>query len=71
MSDDARWQSVGDRLSPTEPGNSKNRLSIECLPDDQVRWTMVRWIDDERESASGSTSLEQMLPTLAPYGPER
>lgn len=51
--------------------DGRNRLTIECLPNDLVRWTMVRWIDDVRESAAGSTSLQQLLSALAPYGPER
>ena len=47
--------------------HENNRLTIECLPSDQVRWALVRWIEDERESAAGSTSLQRLVSALAPY----
>jgi len=50
--------------------SGQNRLTIECLPDDQLRWVVVYWAEGDRETASGITSLDRILTVLAPYCPE-
>ena len=49
--------------------HQRDRLTIECLPNDQVRWVLVRWDGDDRESAAGSTSLLRLAAALEPYKP--
>ncbi len=44
-----------------------NRLTIECLPEDQIRWIVIYHIDGERESAAGQTSIERVAEVLSPY----
>jgi hypothetical protein len=48
-----------------------DRLTIECLPADQVRWIVVCDVDGERESAAGQTTLMRLLDVLQPYTPKR
>jgi hypothetical protein len=48
----------------------RNRLTVECLPKDQVRWVLVRFIDDECERAAGISHLHRLPEILNPYGPE-
>jgi len=47
--------------------NDKDRLTIECLPDDKVRWVLSSYITGNRESAAGVTSLRRLLIVLGPY----
>ena len=49
----------------------KDRLTIECLPRDEVRWVLSRYLDGDRESATGQVALSRLLAVLAPYNPER
>lgn len=59
----AAWTTVSD-----------DRLTIECLGDDVVRWTVVIRVgtaDDRDELAAGETWVERLLEVLAPYGPDR
>ena len=49
--------------------HNKDRLTIECLPIDQLRWVLVRWIGEDRESAAGTISLLRLVDALAPYDP--
>ncbi len=49
----------------------KDRLTIECLPRDEVRWVLSRYLDGDRESAAGQVALSRLLAVLAPYNPER
>lgn len=61
-------------LGATSTGNiiatwtkDKERLTIECLPSDKVRWVLSVYINNERESAAGVTSLKRLLDVLSPY----
>jgi len=65
-------------LGSTSTGNiiaawtvGKDRLTIECLPNDKVRWVLSLDSDDHREGAAGHTSLSRLTAVLAPYNPER
>lgn len=49
----------------------KDRLTIECLPRDEVRWVLSRYLDGNRESAAGQVALSRLLAVLEPYNPER
>jgi hypothetical protein len=49
----------------------KNRLTIECLPDDEVRWVVLHYLDYERETAAGQTGLLRLRDVLQPYNPDR
>jgi len=49
----------------------KDRLTIECLPHDEVRWVLSRYLDGDRESAAGQIALSRLLAVLAPYNRER
>lgn len=49
--------------------NGKNRLTIECLGADKVRWILGRQIEEDRESAAGETKLIRLSNALAPYNP--
>jgi hypothetical protein len=64
-------------LGATSDGNviatwtvGKDRLTVECLSLDEVRWVLVRYLDGERESAAGQTALLRFLDVLQPYNPE-
>jgi hypothetical protein len=48
-----------------------DRLTVECLPADEVRWIALRELEGNRESAAGQTSLPRLLEVLQPYGPQR
>ena len=50
--------------------NARDRLTVECQPDDRVRWIVTHPLDDGSESAVGETNLGRMLGNLAPYNPE-
>ncbi|MGH8489539.1 MAG: hypothetical protein ACREXS_11920 [Gammaproteobacteria bacterium] len=43
-----------------------DRLTIECLPHDEVRWVLSRYLDGNRESAAGQVALSRLLTVLAP-----
>ena len=48
----------------------RNRLTIECLPRDQARWVLARFIDDDCERAAGISPIHRIPEVLAPYAPE-
>ena len=48
-----------------------NRLTIECCPDDRVRWIVSQIVDDELDTTVGQTNLSRILGELAPYKPEQ
>jgi hypothetical protein len=48
-----------------------DRLTIECLPKDVVRWQLSATIDGERERAAGETPLPRLAAVLRPYDPGR
>lgn len=48
-----------------------DRLTIECLPRDRVRWVLSRIVDGVRESAAGEVTLTRLQAVLSPYSPDR
>lgn len=64
----------GPGIGATSEGNiiaawsvGRDRLTVECLPMDQIRWVLVRYLDDKRESAAGQTDLLRLFEVLHPY----
>jgi hypothetical protein len=49
----------------------KDRLTIECLPGDRVRWVVCKYTEGNRESAAGDSHLTRLHAVLAPYEPRR
>jgi len=61
-------------LGSTSSGNiivawttKSSRLTIECLPNDKVRWVLSHFIDSIRESAAGEVLLTRLNAVLEPY----
>jgi hypothetical protein len=48
-----------------------DRLTVECKPDDHVRWVLVQNLDGERESAAGETTVRRLPDVLRPYDPSK
>ncbi len=48
-----------------------NRLTIEFLPNDTVRWVLSCEFDGETERAAGETPVRRLMEVLAPYSPPR
>ncbi len=48
----------------------KDRLTIEFLQNDRVRWVLARYMGDEVERFAGQTSVSRLIDGLAPYRPE-
>jgi hypothetical protein len=48
-----------------------DRLTIECLPKDVVRWHLSVTIDGERERAAAIMPLQRLSSVLLPYSPQR
>ena len=48
-----------------------DRLTIECLPRDRVRWIVTVPVDDGYDTGAGETSIDRLLHILQPYGPSR
>ena len=48
-----------------------DRLTIEYLPNDTVRWVLSCEVDGEAERAAGETSVRRLMEVLAPYSPPR
>jgi len=51
--------------------NAKNRLTIECGANDNLRWVVVCYDNEERESAAGQTTLSRLIEVLDPYNPKQ
>lgn len=51
--------------------NGTARLTVECHPDDKVRWVLSHVVNDKRESAAGNTELLRLEGVLYPYNPSR
>ena len=47
----------------------QDRLTIEFLNDDRVRWVLARAIDDDVERFAGHTNVARLLDGLKPYQP--
>jgi hypothetical protein len=43
------------------------RVTLEWLPDDQVRWVVSRPLGELRESAAGRTDVRRLKSVLSPY----
>lgn len=48
-----------------------DRLTIEFLPHDVVRWVLSCEVDGEGERAAGETPVRRLMEVLAPYSPLR
>ena len=48
-----------------------DRLTIECRPQDCVRWVLVQNLDGQRESAAGETTVKRLPEVLRPYDPSK
>jgi hypothetical protein len=48
-----------------------DRLTIYCLPKDQVKWVLSCELEGARESAAGNSTLSNLREILSPYRPER
>jgi hypothetical protein len=51
--------------------NGADRLTIECLPDDRVRWIVSQSVDGESDAAAGDTTLALLPERLAPFNPDK
>jgi hypothetical protein len=47
------------------------RLTVDCLPKDLVRWHLNAFINGDEERAAGQTPLVRFREVLAPYQPAR
>ena len=47
-----------------------DRLTLEFLPGDNLRWIVIRYIDEDRETAAGRVTLGRLATVLGPYGPD-
>lgn len=47
-----------------------DRIVIECVGDDEVRWVLSRTIEGERESGAGRVLLHRVPEVIQPYEPE-
>jgi len=50
--------------------NRSDRLTIEFLPNDRVRWVIGRFGDDEPEHIAGQTKVSRLSESLEPYSPQ-
>lgn len=48
-----------------------DRLTIECLRQDKVRWALAVGPEGNRESAAGITGVARIAEVLEPYNPAR
>jgi hypothetical protein len=50
---------------------ARDRLTIEFLPNDRVRWVLARYRDDEEPARfAGQTKVSELIEGLAPHRPE-
>jgi hypothetical protein len=49
----------------------RDRLTIEFLPNDQVRWVLSRYYDDEPVRIAGQMAVSRLFKELAAYEPAR
>ena len=47
-----------------------NRLTIECLPGDNLKWVLTRILNDKVERAAGNNGIERLKAILAAYEPD-
>jgi hypothetical protein len=48
----------------------RDRIVIECIGNDEVRWVLSRTVDGERESGAGKVLLHRVPDVTAAYDPE-
>jgi hypothetical protein len=48
----------------------RDRLTIEFLPNDRVRWVLARYVEDEPDRFAGQTPVTRLAEGLAPHRPE-
>jgi hypothetical protein len=48
-----------------------DRLTLECAPDDTIRWVLSCQTDGERERAAGETHVARLPEVIRPYRPDR
>jgi hypothetical protein len=49
----------------------RDRLTVECMPSDDVRWVVTRYLDGVRKVSSANTApVDQLRALLAPLKPE-
>ncbi len=51
--------------------NGNNRLTLECRPNDDIRWIVSLIFDGKPDTAVGTTTLKHLFARLAPYNPEQ
>lgn len=51
--------------------NKDDRLTIEFLPNDRVRWVMSMLLDEDVERLAGQTTVARLRDQLQPYQPGR
>jgi hypothetical protein len=50
--------------------SGRDRLTIEFLQNDRVRWVLARYLDDEPDRYAGQTPVTRLAEGLKPYQPE-
>ena len=48
----------------------EDRIVIECLANDDVRWVLSRNVDGLRESGAGKTKIYRIPDVICPYEPD-
>jgi hypothetical protein len=48
-----------------------SRLTIECLPNDALRWVVSAKVGAQTETAAGRTTTERLPEVISPYRPEQ
>lgn len=49
----------------------RDRLTVECFPNDVIRWVVGVDMESGRETAAGQTVSFRLRDVLQPYGPDR
>lgn len=49
----------------------RDKLTVECLPNDSLRWVFATHDNDQRESVAGETSVKKLREILQSVGPGR
>jgi hypothetical protein len=49
--------------------DDRGTLAIQCLPNDEIAWTVAHKIEGRHESAAGRTSIHRADVVLRPYDP--
>jgi hypothetical protein len=49
--------------------SGKDRLTVECQPDDTIRWVLVKYVGGQRVSSANTGPVGLLRKYLAPYDP--